>query len=76
MSLRDYKSLEEVPEKELLLYVLSSNLQILRQLDFLENHIKNKENVAPPSEIADDMIYKLPTFLDLLNEALEKRNGN
>ena len=68
-TLEDYKSLSEADQTELLQYILSTQLLILRRLDFLEGHITKKEE-SSHWETTKDMIEKIPSNIERINEYL------
>jgi len=62
----DIKSLEEATEKEMLTYILATQLQILRRLDFLDNERKKISHFDATKE----MITKVDSFTSRINEYL------
>lgn len=67
--LDDYQSLSEVDQAELLQYILSTQLLILRRLDFLESKITKQEE---PShwDTTKEMINKASANIERINEYL------
>ena len=46
MSVHDYNSLKEIPDREMLNYILATQLQILRRLDFIGKQIFDNDEPA------------------------------
>ena len=66
MKIKDIKSLEQATDRDLLTYILATQLQILRRLDFLE---KEKEQPTH-SDTTKEMVSKIDPFIDRINEYL------
>ena len=69
MKISNLKSIDEASEKDLLKYILSTQLQILRKIDFLEHELNGTEIVSP-AETAKEMLQKIDPFLDRINNYL------
>lgn len=66
MKLDDYKSLDEIPEKEMLKFILANQIQILRELN-----LSNSE----PSDFEDNVRQSLMNttkFISGINSYLSK----
>lgn len=77
MSIEKYKNIKEISDRELLEYLFSTHLQIIRRLDDIENTLlERKINQIP--EVATEMVDKIPAFIDRINDAMaeyKKLNG-
>lgn len=77
MSIEKYKNIKEISDRELLEYLFSTQLQIIRRLDDIENTLlERKINQIP--EVATEMVDKIPAFIDRINDAMaeyKKLNG-
>jgi hypothetical protein len=76
MEFDDYKSLDEIPEKEILKFLFANQIQIMRQLSLLEWHLDRKENkeLELPDFQGDLSIFikKTDSFAKRINEYLSK----
>ena len=76
MKLDDYKSLDEIPEKEMLKFLFSNQIQIMRQISLLQWHIDRKDNPEIQlTHYAEDIsmfLKKTDTFLERVGEHLVK----
>lgn len=73
MSLSNIKSVEKATDRELLLMILSSQIQIARRIEFLESKVTKKEFGSVP-EMCDDITNKLDTFIDRFDEAIKRKH--
>ncbi len=74
-SLENYKSLNEASEKEMLQYILASQLTILRRLDFLDSEIKELKGlkdveITSHADTTKNMMDNIPPFIERINEFL------
>ena len=67
------ESIDKASDKDLLLMILSTQVQIARRLEFLESHIKS-ENFGSVDQLSDDIANKLNTFASHLNKAIKRRH--
>ncbi|RYE53385.1 MAG: hypothetical protein EOP48_14510, partial [Sphingobacteriales bacterium] len=63
MSLRDIQSIDKATDRELLLMILSTQVQLARRIEFLEAKIKD-ENFGSVPGLCDDIVQKFDTFND------------
>jgi uncharacterized FlaG/YvyC family protein len=78
MKVNDVKSLDKLSDKQILQYILATQLQIIRKLDFLESKISNK-SVSPHSEATKEMVSKLDSSVERINKYLsmsDEEKGN
>ena len=70
MRIEDFKSLDQATEKDLLLFIIASQLKIIRRLDLLESQLVKDSGLRPHQEATKDMIQSIPHFLERINEYL------
>lgn len=73
MNLSKISSIEKATDRELLLMILSTQVQIARRIEFLESKVTKKDFGSVP-EMCDDITNKLDTFIDRLNESINLKN--
>lgn len=73
MSLRDIQSIDKATDRELLLMILSTQVQLARRIEFLEAKVKNEKFDSVPS-LCDDIVQKFDTFNERLDEAIKRRH--
>lgn len=73
MSLSNIKSVDKATDRELLLMILSSQIQIARRIELLESKVTKKEFVSVP-KMCDDIADKLDTFIDRFDEAIKRKH--
>ena len=66
MKIKDIKSIDQATEKDLLIYILSTQLQILRRLDLIDEERKNSSHFDSTKEF----VSKIDSFHDRINEYL------
>lgn len=74
MGLSKIKSLSSATDREILLMILSTQVQIARRIEFLEAKIKDQEFGSVPS-LCDDIVQKFDTFNERLDEAIKRKNS-
>lgn len=84
MNLQDAKMLSNLKDRELLETLLASQILIHRTLDDIQYKLDNMDiKEVPPedkvklnnfNDTLDDMVNKIPRFIDGLNEYLEGQN--
>ena len=70
MKVLNLKSIDEASEKDLLKYILSTQLQILRRIDYLELKLQGTENVSRFDGTVKEMVQDIDPLLDRINEYL------
>lgn len=73
MDLEKLKSIDDASDRELLLIILSTQLQIARRLEFIEARVSNYEPQGV-ERLAEDITNKLQSFLLHLDHAITKNN--
>ena len=69
----DYtKNLDELTEKELMQFIIGTQTLILRRLDAIESKIKNNQEQTH-QETVDEILFKVESNLDRINETLERK---
>lgn len=81
VKLKSYKNLDEPSEKELLQYVMATQLIILRRLDFVKEQIdkllspglkKEPEDTQTHEKTVKDMLLKIPTSIERIDEGMKQ----
>ena len=78
MKIKDCKSINEIPQQELLKYIFINQLHIMRKIENLEHRIHQKE--FPDSEIEaielsiNNNLRKIKSLEDRINETLSGQN--
>ena len=72
MNLSKITSIDKATDRELLLIILSTQVQIARRIEFLESKVTKNEFGSVP-EMCDDITNKLDTFIDRLDESIIRR---
>lgn len=72
MNLSTIKSIEKSTNKELLLIILSTQLQLVRRIEFLEKKITKKE-LESVDEMCADITNKFDDFIKKLDEAIKRK---
>jgi hypothetical protein len=75
MNLSKIESLEKSNDRELLLMILSTQLQIARRIEILESKITNTDH-GDVSQLCKDIVTKFDTFNERLNEQIIRKNHN
>lgn len=73
MKISKINSLENATDRDLLLIILSNQIQLARKIELVQNSLKNSD-IEPISKLADDMVYKLDTFLDVYKKAFDEKS--
>lgn len=75
MKLRRLNSIDEASERDMLNYILASQLTILRRIDYLEDKLLSnksaKSQINSYLETTKQMVNKNDTSLNKINEYLE-----
>ena len=71
MKLDDYQSINEIPETELLKFILANQFSILRRLSFIEHEISKRDIIEYESDIKQ-FVNKTDTSIKRINEFLSK----
>lgn len=76
MSIDDFKSLDEIPEKEMLKLLFANQIQIMRQISLLQWHLDRKENnkldLTHFNEDVRMFVSKTDNFVESINEYLSQ----
>lgn len=73
MKLSRIASIDKATDRELLLIILSTQVQIARRIEFLESKVTKNDFGSVPV-MCDDISNKLDTFVDRLDEAIKRKN--
>ena len=73
MNLHKILSVENATDRELLLMILSTQVQIARKIEFLESKV-TKDKFGSVPELCNDITNKLDTFIDRLDESIKRKN--
>jgi hypothetical protein len=68
------ESIDKASDRDLLLMILSTQVQIARRLEFLESHMKS-EKFGSVDELSDDIANNLNTFASHLAKAIKRRHS-
>ncbi len=71
MRLDSFDSLDKMSEKDLILFVIATQVTILRRLDYLESKIENKE-VTTHEDTIKEIVSKIESNQKRINEKLLK----
>ncbi|WP_430971591.1 hypothetical protein [Sunxiuqinia rutila] len=72
----DYtKNLDELTEKELMQFIIGTQTLILRRLDDIESKIKDRKEQTH-QETVDEILFKVESNIDRINETLERKATN
>ena len=74
MNLDTIKSIDTATDRDLLLMILSTQIQLTRRFEFLQSHI-SKENYSSVEFLTDDIVNKFDTFLNQIDKAIERKNS-
>ena len=74
MKLSDVKSIEKATDRELLLMVLSMQVQIARRLEFIEAKVGGQK-FEGVEDLTNDLVDKLDTFISHLNTSIKEANN-
>lgn len=76
MKLADYKSIQEISDRELMECIFANQLYILRKIDFLSDHVHKAGNInaepTPYDQTLKEMIEKVPTSIKRINEYMSQ----
>lgn len=73
MQLSKIASVDKATDRELLLMILSTQIQLARRIEFVYNKVAEKELESVDS-LSDDIAGKLETFLSQINNAIKRRH--
>ena len=74
MKLSEITSVDKATDRELLLIILSTQIQLARRIEFVYNKVAEKELESVDS-LSDDIAAKLETFLSQINNAIKRKNN-
>lgn len=74
MDLEKVKSLDNATDRELLLMILSTQVQLCRRVEFLYSKVTSQEYGSVDS-LCDDIANKFDTFAKRLDEAIERQKN-
>ena len=72
MKLSEITSVDKATDRELLLIILSTQIQLARRIEFVYNKVAEKELESVDS-LSDDIAAKLETFLSQINNAIKRK---
>lgn len=72
MNLSDIESIEQATDKQILLIILSIQLQIVRRIETLQSKLEDKDIDDVPS-LCSDLVNKFDGFNNNLNEAIARK---
>jgi len=74
MNLSKITSIDKATDRDLLLMILSTQVQIARRIEFLESKVTQKDFGSVP-DLCEDIVNKFDTFNERLNEKIQGKNS-
>jgi hypothetical protein len=74
MDLSSISSIDKATDRQLLLMILSTQIQIARRLEFIETKVGG-EKFEGVQDLTKDIVNKFDTFLERLNDSIEAQHN-